>query len=140
MLELIPADRMVSIEREVFPVLVGQGLICVQSTGYWRDIGTLESFLTANADAIAGRVHTRLGGAADAVLIDPSAQVDPTAVLTAPVQIGAGAVIGAVAAAPGGGSSSVAATEVTGAATAEGAPCSMSADWAGSATLPLPSY
>jgi NDP-sugar pyrophosphorylase family protein len=86
---------MVSIEREVFPALVGQGLICVQSTCYWRDIGTLESFLTANADAIAGRVHTRLGGAADAVLIDPSAQVDPTAVLTAPVQIGAGAVIGA---------------------------------------------
>lgn len=94
-LDLIPADRMVSIEREVFPALVGQGLICVQSTGYWRDIGTLESFLTANADVIAGRVHTRLDGTADAVLVDPSAQVDATAILTAPVQIGAGAVIGA---------------------------------------------
>ena len=94
-LDLIPADRMVSIEREIFPELVGRGLICVHSDGYWRDIGTLESFLTANADAVAGRVHTRLGGAEAAILVDGSARVDADAVLIAPVLIAAGAVVGA---------------------------------------------
>ena len=93
-LERIPSGRMVSIEREVFPELVGAGLICVRSDGYWRDIGTLESFLTANADAVAGRVRTRVPGAADAVLVDPTAQVGAGAVLAAPVLIGPGAVIG----------------------------------------------
>ncbi|MGI9117064.1 MAG: sugar phosphate nucleotidyltransferase [Gaiellales bacterium] len=94
-LDLIPSDRMVSIEREVFPQLVGQGLICVRSDGYWRDIGTLESFLAANADAVGGRVHTRIGGSADGVLVAPDAEVDPSAILRAPVLVGAGAVIGA---------------------------------------------
>lgn len=93
-LDMIPPDRMVSIEREVFPELVGRGLICVRSEGYWRDIGTLESFLTANADAVAGRVHTRLGGGEGAVLIDPSATVAEGAILLGPVLIGAGASVG----------------------------------------------
>lgn len=91
-LDLIPTGRMVSIEREVFPDLVGQGLFCVRSDGYWRDIGTLESFLTANADAIAGRVHTRLAGAD--VMVDPTARVADGARLRGPVLVGAGAVIG----------------------------------------------
>ena len=93
-LDMIPTGRMVSIEREVFPELVGQGLICVRSEGYWRDIGTLESFLTANADAVAGRVHTRLDGSADAVLVDPSADVADGAIVIGPVLIAAGARIG----------------------------------------------
>ena len=97
-LDMIPADRMVSIEREVFPELVGNGLICVRSEGYWRDIGTLESFLTANADAVAGRVHTRLQGSEEAILIDPSATVSDEAVLVGPVLIAADVVIGAGAA------------------------------------------
>ena len=94
-LDMIPADRMVSIEREVFPELVGRGLICVRSEGYWRDIGTLESFLTANADAVAGRVHTRLGGSENAVLVDPSAEISDGATVTGPALIAAGASVGA---------------------------------------------
>jgi mannose-1-phosphate guanylyltransferase len=86
---------MVSIEREVFPELVGNGLICVRSEGYWRDIGTLESFLSANADAVAGRVHTRLGGGDGAVLVDPAADVSADAILIGPVLVAAGAQIGA---------------------------------------------
>ena len=93
-LDLIPSDRMVSIEREVFPELVGRGLFCTRSDGYWRDIGTLESFLTANADAIAGRVQTRLGGGDGHVAVDPSARIAEDAVLRGPVLVGAGAVIG----------------------------------------------
>ena len=39
-LDLIPAGRDVSIEREVFPRLVGDGLYGVRLEGYWMDIGT----------------------------------------------------------------------------------------------------
>ena len=92
-LDLVPADRMVSIEREVFPLLVGNGLIACQAEGYWRDIGTLESYLAANADAIGGQVQTRLGGSPTALLVDPTATVAAAAQLIAPVAIGAGAEI-----------------------------------------------
>ncbi len=39
-LDLIPAGRAVSIEREVFPRLVGEGLYGRRLDGYWMDIGT----------------------------------------------------------------------------------------------------
>ena len=94
-LDGIPADRMVSIEREVFPALTGGELRCVRDDGYWRDIGTLESYLAANADAIGGAVRTRIPGGADAVLVDDDALVAPTARLIPPVLIGPAATIAA---------------------------------------------
>jgi mannose-1-phosphate guanylyltransferase len=96
-LELIPTDRMVSIERDVFPLLTGGVLRAHRDPGYWRDIGTLETFLAANADAIAGVVGTRIGGAEDLVRVAADATVDPAARLVAPVLIGPGASVGAAA-------------------------------------------
>jgi mannose-1-phosphate guanylyltransferase len=66
-LDLIPAGRNVSIEREVWPQLVGNGLYGFASNGYWLDIGTPERYLQATFDLIEGRVRTsvsdRLGRA-----------------------------------------------------------------------------
>jgi mannose-1-phosphate guanylyltransferase len=73
-LDLIPEGRAVSVEYEVFPVLVGAGLYAQSSDGYWRDIGTPESYLAANLERMPP------GG-----LIDPSAQVDPAADVTGSV-------------------------------------------------------
>ena len=85
-LELVPSGRAVSIEREVFPLLVGDGLHGWESTGYWNDIGTPESYLAAN--------HHVLGAQpGDGVRVDPTAVVDPGAELVAPVLIGAEAVV-----------------------------------------------
>ncbi len=39
-LDLIPPEREVSIEREVFPRLIGDGLGALRLDGYWMDIGT----------------------------------------------------------------------------------------------------
>ena len=39
-IDLIPAGRPVSIEREIFPKLVGHGLYGLRLDGYWMDIGT----------------------------------------------------------------------------------------------------
>jgi mannose-1-phosphate guanylyltransferase len=58
-LELIPAGRQVSIERETFPAIAATaGLYGHPSDCYWRDIGTPASYLEANLDVLAGRVMT----------------------------------------------------------------------------------
>jgi mannose-1-phosphate guanylyltransferase len=58
--ELIPAGRAVSFEREVFPAMVGKGLFGFMSDGYWIDIGTPERYLEATYDLLSGRVASTL--------------------------------------------------------------------------------
>jgi mannose-1-phosphate guanylyltransferase len=70
-LELIPAGRAVSVEYEVFPLLIGAGLYARSFEGSWRDIGTPASYLAANLEQMPR------GG-----LIDPSAQVAADAEVT----------------------------------------------------------
>jgi mannose-1-phosphate guanylyltransferase len=60
-LDLVPEGREVSIEREVFPRLVGRGLYGKRLPGYWMDIGTPERYLQATYDILERRVETELG-------------------------------------------------------------------------------
>ena len=50
-IDLIATGRTVSIEREVFPRLVGRGLYGHGLSGYWMDIGTPERYLQASWEA-----------------------------------------------------------------------------------------
>jgi len=93
-LELIPPDREVSIEREVFPRLVGGELYGARLEGYWLDIGTPERFLQANWDILEGRVQATAGERIGAgVLIDDSADVAERAVIGSNSMIGEGAIV-----------------------------------------------
>jgi mannose-1-phosphate guanylyltransferase len=56
-----PAGTNASIEREVFPVLVGEGLFGFAADGYWLDIGTPERYLQATFDILDGIVRTAIG-------------------------------------------------------------------------------
>jgi mannose-1-phosphate guanylyltransferase len=56
-----PAGTNVSIEREVFPRLVGNGLYGYTASGYWLDIGTPDRYLKATYDILEGTVRTELG-------------------------------------------------------------------------------
>ena len=58
-----PTGREVSIEREVFPQLVGNGLYGRRLEGYWMDIGTPERYLQASWDILERRVETESGSA-----------------------------------------------------------------------------
>jgi mannose-1-phosphate guanylyltransferase len=60
-LDLIPPDRNVSIEREVWPRLVGAGLYAYAAPAYWLDIGTPERYLQATFDILEGNVQTAVG-------------------------------------------------------------------------------
>lgn len=102
-LELIPPDRNVSIEREVWPALVGEGLYGCPHDAYWLDIGTPERYLKGTFDIIEGHVHTavqeRLGS--DFLAVDPGAQIDgrviPPAVIESGCHVAANAYVGALA-------------------------------------------
>jgi mannose-1-phosphate guanylyltransferase len=102
-LELVPPDRAVSIEREVWPRLVGRGLFgCVHDDAYWLDVGTPERYLKATFDIIEGNVTTevieRLGQGYLAV--SPHAEVEgrvvPPAVVERGVRVAAGAHVGSL--------------------------------------------
>jgi mannose-1-phosphate guanylyltransferase len=56
-----PAGTNVSIEREVFPALVGDGLFGYEASGYWLDIGTPDRYLQATFDILEGNVSTEIG-------------------------------------------------------------------------------
>jgi len=102
-LDLVAPDRNVSIEREVWPLLTGDGLYGFPSESYWLDIGTPERYLQATFDIIEGNVETavreRLGS--DWLAVDETAEVlgrvVPPAVLGRGVRVAEGAHVGSLA-------------------------------------------
>jgi mannose-1-phosphate guanylyltransferase len=101
-LDLVAPERNVSIEREVWPLLIGKGLYGFPSEGYWLDIGTPERYLQGTFDIIEGNVDTavreRLGG--DWLAVDEGAEVwgrvIPPAVLERGVRVAEGAHVGSL--------------------------------------------
>ncbi len=97
-LDLIPPGRAVSIEREVFPRLVGQGLYGRRLEGYWMDIGTPDRYLQGSWDILDGTVETELPGdgepfIGEGVEIGEGATIDRRAVIRAGSVVGPGATI-----------------------------------------------
>ncbi len=88
------AGEHVSIEREVFPVVIaaGHGVFGFLSDPYWLDLGTPAQYLEAHFDLFEGKVR---GVSYPAPWIDPTADVDVRAHLGRWVAVGPGAVIGA---------------------------------------------
>jgi mannose-1-phosphate guanylyltransferase len=59
--DLIEPDRNVSIEREIWPQLVGDGLFAFpHESAYWADIGTPERYLQATFDVMEGSCRTKV--------------------------------------------------------------------------------
>jgi len=96
-LDLVPPGREVSIEREVFPRLVGDGLCALRLDGYWMDIGTQERYLQATWDILEGRVATEVRPTAPGLLladdseVADSARVGPRVVVSRGCEVGADA-------------------------------------------------
>jgi mannose-1-phosphate guanylyltransferase len=101
-LELVSPGRNVSIEREVWPQLVGSGLFGYPSESYWLDIGTPARYLQGTFDILEGNVRTavgeRLGNGF--LAISPEAVLEgraiPPAVIEAGVHVAEGAHVGSL--------------------------------------------
>ena len=95
-----PAGTNVSIERDVFPSLVGHGLYGFPASSYWLDIGTPDRYLQGTYDILEGNVLTEIGrriAAAGGVLVDgasPGPGGDDEGRVVAPAVVGAGCRIG----------------------------------------------
>ena len=85
-IDSIPRDTVVSVERETFPALISnkRRVFGYKEAAYWLDIGNPGALFKGSRDLVAADF-----------LISPSAEVDASAVLTGGTSIGAGAQIGA---------------------------------------------
>jgi mannose-1-phosphate guanylyltransferase len=88
-LDSIPMGRAVSIEREIFPALVGNGLAALPLEGYWSDVGTPDSYLAAHIQLL----EQGLGGRPGPHGVDATAVIEPGAVVHAPSFVGARAIV-----------------------------------------------
>ena len=85
-IDSIPRDTVVSVERETFPALISdkRRVFGYKEAAYWLDIGNPGALFKGSRDLVAADF-----------LVSASAEVDATAVLAGGTSIGAGAQIGA---------------------------------------------
>ena len=97
-IDKLPRGRALSVEREVFPGLLADGLqVCgYVDSSYWRDMGTPEDFVRGSADLVRGIAPSpALNGHRGEFLVHDGAGVAPGALLIGGTVIGRGAEIGA---------------------------------------------
>ncbi|MFD1537156.1 mannose-1-phosphate guanyltransferase [Nonomuraea guangzhouensis] len=91
-LDAVASGEPVDWSADVFPSLLERGapIYGYVAEGYWEDVGTHESYLKAQADALSGRVAVDIGGfeVSPGVRVAESASVDPDAVLKGPLLVG----------------------------------------------------
>jgi mannose-1-phosphate guanylyltransferase len=96
-IDSIPSDRPVSVERETFPGLLADGahLQGMVDSTYWLDLGTPQAFVRGSADLVQGRAPSPVvtGRCGDQLVLD-GAYVADDAKLTGGTAVSAGAVIG----------------------------------------------
>jgi mannose-1-phosphate guanylyltransferase len=100
-LDLIPPGREVSIEREVFPRLVGDGLCALPLDGYWMDIGIPERYLQATWDILEGRMESAVRPTAPGLFVGAGCEVSEAARIGPRAVVSAGCAIDAAAAVEG---------------------------------------
>jgi mannose-1-phosphate guanylyltransferase len=99
-LDMLAPEEPASIERDVFPRLVGDGLFGYVGDGYWLDIGTPERYLEGTFDILEGTVATAVAARmGDGFLciedgVDNAGRVIPSALIERDCRIGTGARIG----------------------------------------------
>lgn len=95
--DAIPGDRPVSVERETFPGLLegGARLQGHVETSYWLDLGTPGSFVRGSADLVQGAAPSAaLPGPIGTAMVLPGATVAGSASLTDGTTVGAGVTVG----------------------------------------------
>ena len=98
LIDSIPPNRPVSVEREVFPELLSSGanITGFVDDGYWLDLGTPLAFVKGSRDLVLGIAPSPLlVGRTGEALVVPGAEVAWDARLSGGTFVGAGATVGA---------------------------------------------
>ncbi|MGD9793695.1 MAG: sugar phosphate nucleotidyltransferase, partial [Acidimicrobiia bacterium] len=95
--DYIAPDRPVDFSSEVFPALLKdhKPLYGAVAEGYWEDVGTLESYVSAHKDILDGKVTLDIPGfrISENVWLGEGAEVSPEARIDGPAVIGPGCVV-----------------------------------------------
>jgi mannose-1-phosphate guanylyltransferase len=95
-LDMIEPARNVSIEREIWPRLVGRGLYgFAADAAYWLDIGTPERYMQGTFDILEGNVRTRVADRLGQDLVAVGEGVSAEGRIVAPAVVGDGSRIAA---------------------------------------------
>jgi mannose-1-phosphate guanylyltransferase len=101
-LDMIPAGRNVSIERETFPKILAEGhaLYAYTTSDYWIDLGRPEHYLAAHRDILSGAMPLRLepgltgnGAAGARGTILPPVHIDANVTIAASATVGPNVVL-----------------------------------------------
>ncbi|MCG5218374.1 mannose-1-phosphate guanylyltransferase [Streptosporangium soli] len=95
-IDAIPADEVVSVERETFPGLIESGALVLgyADRSYWLDVGTPAAFVQGSRDLVLGRLaSSALPGPTGELLTLPGARVSPEAKVSGGSVVGARAVV-----------------------------------------------
>ncbi|HJG43265.1 NDP-sugar synthase [Corynebacterium phoceense] len=98
LIESIPADRVVSVERETFPQLLeaGKRVFGHVDNSYWRDMGRPDDFVRGSSDIVRGIAPSPLlEGHTGESFVDPSAGIAGGVLLLSGTAVGRGSEIGA---------------------------------------------
>lgn len=95
-IDSIPADEVVSVERETFPGLIaaGETVLGYPEAAYWLDVGTPEAFVKGSRDVVLGALESpALPAPAGERLLLSGAVVSEHAVVDGGTSVGVGAVV-----------------------------------------------
>ncbi|HZD13385.1 MAG TPA: NDP-sugar synthase, partial [Candidatus Binatus sp.] len=103
-IDRIPGEGMVSIERQVYPILAREGLMngWVHNDGYWHDIGKIHGYMRVNRDLLERSWRKRPGSGAQGTgpfhigkgsRVHEEARIGPYSILSDNVTVKAGATI-----------------------------------------------
>ncbi|MEZ5137897.1 MAG: NDP-sugar synthase [Acidimicrobiales bacterium] len=102
--DYIPDGRPVDFSGEVFPALLADGrpLYGAVAEGYWEDVGTLESYVSAHKDVMDGKVQVDVPGfefgqgvwIGEGAEVHPDARIEGFAIIGENSRVEAGARIG----------------------------------------------
>ena len=93
----IPKDQVVSVERETFPNLIASNakIFGFIDNSYWLDIGTPAALVKASADLVIGKIESAATPEHKGeVLISNTAQISPTALIKNGSVLGSEVVVG----------------------------------------------
>lgn len=97
-IDVMPAGRVLSVERETFPGMIdaGETVMGFVESAYWLDVGTPEAFVRGSCDLVLGELASpALPGQAGEALLLPGAGADRSAELSGGTAVGSGSAVGA---------------------------------------------
>jgi mannose-1-phosphate guanylyltransferase / phosphomannomutase len=92
-LDYLPTGEATDFSNDLFPTLLekGEPMYGYVAEGYWCDVGSLDSYRDAQYDALEGKVDIEIAyepSEQPGVWLGKNTQIDPSAVIQAPVLIG----------------------------------------------------